>query len=154
MHPNSRLRVAFFILPLAAVVHVIEEWLGGFVAQMSRLVPGVTLTHFWVINAVFIAFCGAASITCRSHPVLALSAMALIGVNAFIHLAGALLLQGYSPGLLSAWLLYVPLASWTFRTALAEGQVSRAQALHAAGLGVAFMTVPLLFQGLRLLLQG
>lgn len=145
--------MAFVILPVAAVIHVVEEWRAGFVAQVGRFVPGVSMAHFWLINAAFVTFCVVASIAHRNRPVVALSAMALIGVNALIHLAGALLARGYSPGVVSAGVLYVPLTAWTFRTALAEGHVTRAQALRAVGLGAVLMTVPFVFQALRLLLR-
>ena len=140
------------VLPFAAVLHVLEEWEGGFLLQMRQFVPGVTPMHFWLVNAGFVALCLVAAVLYRTCPVLALSAIALVGVNALIHLAATIVLHAYSPGLVSALALYVPLTIWTFRAALARREVTPHQARHAALLGFGFMAVPLIFQGVRLML--
>jgi hypothetical protein len=108
--------------------------------------------HFWLVNTVFVALCLVAAVLYRTRPVLALSAIALVGVNALIHLAATIVLRAYSPGLVSALVLYVPLTIWTFRAALAQREVTPDQARHAALLGLGFMTVPFIFQGVRLMI--
>ena len=145
--------LAFYLLPVAAALHVLEEWRGGFIAQINQVLSGVTAAQFWVINAAFLGLCIVAAAVHRSHPVFALSAIALVGINALVHLVTTLVLGTYSPGLISALLVYVPLTIWTYKMALATKVITRSQACRAALLGLGILLVPLLVQGLRIALQ-
>jgi hypothetical protein len=138
-------------MPIIASIHILEEWFGGFLSQMEKIIKGVTATQFWMVNAAFLAFCIVAGLMHRRRPVLLLSAVALIGVNTLIHTAASVVLGTYSPGLISALALYLPLTVWTFRSALIKEEVTGSQAMRAVLLGVGLMTAPMIFQGIRIL---
>ena len=144
--------MASVLLPIAAFLHVLEEWFGGFVETMARIVQGVTAAQFWIVNAVFLAYCMLAAATYRRRPLLLLAAVALVGINALIHTAAAIVFWGYSPGVFSALTLYVPLTVWTFGSVLKRGQATAVDTRRAVLLGAGLMVVPLVVQSIRLLL--
>jgi hypothetical protein len=68
----------------------------------------VNLPMFWVGAPI-------AALLSRRHPLLGLSLYGVIFVNALTHL-GALLRTGYNPGVLTAFLLFLPASVWVART--------------------------------------
>jgi hypothetical protein len=150
---DDPLLVAAILLPVVATVHVLEEYLGGFIEKMAKTVSGISAAQFWIINAIFLAYCMFAASTYRRRPLWLLSALALVGINALIHTAGTIVAFDYNPGVVSALTLYIPLAAWTFRAALKNGRVTRAEVKRAGLIGAGLMLVPAIFQGVRLLLH-
>jgi len=146
------LRVAAMVLPLVATVHVFEEYFGGFVEKMARSVMGVSAAQFWIINATFLAYCLLAGVLYRRRPLLLLSALALVAINAVIHTVCTVVMFDYNPGVASALTLYVPLAVCAFRAALRNGEATRADLKRAGLIGAGLMLVPPISQGVRLLL--
>lgn len=134
----------------AALVHVLEEYLGDWVASVQAYIPGVTLRQFAVVNVAFVILCAAAAIVGMDNPVFALSVASLVLINAGIHVVGTIVLRGYSPGVVSAVLLYVPLGLYTFHAAAGSGHLSLAVGTGAVVLGALWMAVPLGYQLVRL----
>lgn len=67
-----------------------------------------------------------------------LGVVAAFGANAVVpHIAGAILLRGYVPGLVTAALLVLPLNVWLYASATRSGHASATGAAVAASLGVA-----------------
>jgi hypothetical protein len=95
----------------AAVLHVIEEYSTGFLPWFRRAIPALAraMTPAWAlgINAMFLAFLLVAAI--RPAPMLTLTAAALVALNAVLHVAMTIRMREYSPGLITALLLYLPL---------------------------------------------
>src|SRR5690606_14781624 len=80
----------FWAIAVAALIHVAEEYWGGFLGLMQQRVPGVTLRQFLIINALFVLLCIIAAVVGTNNLVLSLSVASLILINALIH-AGATL---------------------------------------------------------------
>jgi hypothetical protein len=134
----------------AALVHILEEYVGDWVASVQEYVPGVTLRQFAVVNAAFVVLCVAAAMVGANCLVFALSVTSLVLINAGIHVLATIVLPSYSPGVMSAVLLYVPLGLYAFYTASGSGQMSLAVATGAVVLGTLWMAVPLGYRLVRL----
>jgi hypothetical protein len=110
------------LLPASYLVHLAEEWFGGFVAWASA-VSGVRLTDasFLAINAVAwpVTLLGAAITVWRPARVApTLVVAAALGLNGVVHVLGSILTRSYSPGAVTGVLLYLPVAG----RALARGR--------------------------------
>ncbi len=101
-----------WIVVAIAILHVLEEYFFGWLTWAKEFVPTVKLSHFIVINALFIALCTVSAII--QNPFLMLSVYALILVNAFVHIGPTILKRKYSPGLVSALILYIPVAIYGY----------------------------------------
>jgi len=84
----------FVAILTVSIIHVIEEYMGGFVDQMKQFVPGTDLSQFVSINMTFIVLCFIAVIVGSSN---------LVG--------GSIRLRGYNAGLVTAVVLYLPFLS-------------------------------------------
>jgi hypothetical protein len=140
----------FWALAAAAVIHVLEEYLGDRVDSVQEYVPGVTLRQFAIVNAAFVVLCGAAAVVGAKCLLLALSVASLVLINAGIHVVSTIILRRYSPGVASAVLLYIPLASYAFYAAAGSRQMSLAVGIGAVFLGALWMAVPMRYQLVRL----
>ena len=106
----------------AYVVHVGEEWFGGFPAWIG-LVVGRPLpaSAFFIINGVALVLLVTgirAAIGAERYGWIAAALATIVLVNTVAHLAGAALTGSYSPGLISAVVLYVPLGLLVMMRAL------------------------------------
>ncbi len=135
----------------AYLIHLAEEWFGGFphwVAIIAgRPVPGAA---FLVINgiAIVLLVVGIRSATrTEDSGWIAVAVAAIALINTVFHASGLILTGTYSPGLISAVVLYVPLGSLVMVRALsqaARATIARGVAagviLHAVVFVVAFAT--------------
>ena len=62
----------------------------------------------------------------------------MLAANAVFHLRGYMATRRYSPGMITALGLYVPLATYGFMTTLQSGTASLATAAIAIALGVSY----------------
>lgn len=135
---------------VAAIIHVIEEFQGGWLNWAQRYIPGITLSQFLTINTAFVFLCISGALAGSDYPVFSLSIASLIFINALIHIIPALRGRGYTPGLISAVLLYLPLSLTAYYLTLHLQQMSVSKSILAGLLGLGWMSVPFIFQGLRL----
>ena len=136
----------FWAIVAAALIHVAEEYWGGFLSLIQERVPGMTLRQFLIINALFVVLCVVAAIVRTSGPVLSLSVASLILINALIHIAATVWLRRYAAGVISAVVLYIPLGTYAFY----QAGLTPGKAAAAGLLGLLWMAVPLIFQFIRL----
>jgi len=102
--------VFWFILAVSAI-HVMEEYAAGWVKWVNRSatpISGITMGQFYVVNGIFIFLCTLAVIINTVFPIYSLSIAALLFINAIIHIGGTIKFKGYTPGVASAIILYVP----------------------------------------------
>jgi len=143
----------------AALLHVFEEYFypGGFPNFMKRsspaFAPFITTNFAIIINGLFLVLCILGAILGRDAPVFSLSIASLLVSNGLIHLAGSLRARRYAPGLVSGLLLYIPLGITAYVLFLGSGQVSIAQVLLSALLGLAYQLVPIGYLGLASLIR-
>ncbi|MBN1531857.1 MAG: HXXEE domain-containing protein [Spirochaetes bacterium] len=144
----------FRIAVAVSVVHVLEEYRFHWVAFANRYVPGITPGQFAAVNIVFIAYTVAGAMAGTGCPVFSMSVPALLFINSFFHIVPSLMKRGYTPGLISAILLYIPLSVYAFVRALDEGLLSPAGAVASFALGILCMAMPVLFQRVRIARAG
>src|SRR6185369_7485134 len=126
----------------AAVLHITEEfvWPGGFVAWYKAYRPEIArslTTRFLVIvNGLLLFTTAAAAIQGTSEQGVALwltTASIELG-NAGYHVLGTIRTKRYSPGVVTAVLLYVPIALYGYWFFVTRGLASHGTAVLALAL--------------------
>ena len=128
------------IVPIAFLVHNIEEavTIGGALPKMqvwlrTWLGPSVLLPsadeYYWALGAItlasFVIWLVARRWDSVSYALVVLQAV--MTLNVATHLFGALSLQGYAPGLVTALLVEAPTSVVVFRRVRRAGWMSRGQ---------------------------
>lgn len=135
-----------WLMPAAFALHIVEEYVGGFPAWVGTQMHGsMTVPMFDINNAVFMAILLALTAWAwksRSR----LSAFLCLGWASgnlfwdfFVHLLTTVFQGVYSPGLLTAALLYYPLSMGAGYLAVRDGRLSRAGVVGAFAVGAALM---------------
>ena len=135
-----------WLMPAAFAVHIVEEFAGGF-PEWVRLVTGAAMPvgAFLANNAAFMAILLGltAWVSIRPSRLPAFALLAWASGNLFwnfvFHLATTMLLDRYSPGLVTAVLLYFPLSAVVAWVTLREGVLGRGAFAGAATVGAALM---------------
>lgn len=128
-----------WLFPLAYGLHIAEEyWLHfpDWVAHVSR--SSVSIPQFLSLNGALWLLMVASIAAIRARTSLAwlvATLAAILVINAALHLGGSLVTSTYSPGSITAALLYLPLAAYSYRKV--RPRFARGLVLRAAGLGVA-----------------
>ena len=135
--PSSPTGPWVWLFPLAYGTHVAEEYAFHFPAYLAS-VSGrhMSNSQFLFLNAVFWLLMVAAVVVVLarpSHAWLVMTLAAVLGINAALHVLGSLVSATYSPGTVTAAILYVPLVVYALRRVLPH--VSRGLAIRAAALG-------------------
>jgi Protein of unknown function with HXXEE motif len=106
------------LIPLTYLIHITEEWYGGFPAWASRYL-GFQLTpaEFLQINIVAVAviLCVSLIALYKSLSWLMIPFAAAILMNGCAHAIASLLTWSYSPGVVSGLILWVPLGITVLR---------------------------------------
>jgi hypothetical protein len=141
-----------WLMAAAFVLHVTEEWLGGFPQWVAGIVSRpLPIDAFFIINgAVLLLIISGVRAAPRdeSNGWIAVTIATIALVNTAAHIAGAILSRGYAPGLVSAVVLYVPLGALIMIRAFDQApraQLSRGIAtgvlLHAALFPIVFAVI-------------
>jgi len=127
------------LFPLAYGLHIAEEYAFHFPAYVANISGRhISNGQFLFLNAVFWFLMVAAVVVVLARPSrawLVITLAAVLGINAAAHLLGSIVTSTYSPGTVTATLLYVPLVVFAFRRVLPH--VSRGLAMQAVALGAA-----------------
>jgi|GEM_PF-796539 len=140
-----------WLVPVAYGIHIIEEtprfvpWAKKYISAPStfgQFVLGNVIFMAYVIISVFLAtfFPGEWTL------VLGLSTAAWIFSNFTIHAFFTLTTGEYSPGVVTAGAIYVPVAVYIYSSALASGMLSGPDLIVSVVLGFSIMYVPTLIQ--------
>ena len=136
---------------LAASAHIFEEfvWPGGFLDWHRGYRPqhaaSITPRFALIANALLLFLCIAAPVNGPTPLGVAewLVATAILATNAVFHVRAVLQTRAYSPGVVTAVFLYVPLTLggtfWLIHTGLAS--IATAAALFLAGGAYPFLSV-------------
>jgi hypothetical protein len=129
----------------AAMLHMTEEFVypGGFPDwfRRYRVDPSrVTRRTLIIINAMLLIVCADIASLGRTRPgvIYWMIIAALLCGNGIWHAWAALRSRGYSPGMITGLLIYVPLAIYGYTQFLGSGAVSIRVALIAAAVGGSF----------------
>jgi hypothetical protein len=138
-----------WLLPAAFVLHILEEWFGGFPEWIGRI-AGAPLPRamFVVVNAIaMLAAVLAVRAAARREADgwVGIAVAAVFFVNAFAHVFGTVITRAYSPGLVTGLVLYLPIGGLVLlraatqppRGAIARG-VATGVALNAAVFALAY----------------
>lgn len=135
-----------WLMPLAFAVHIAEEWFGGFAHWVSMVVGGAMSPSGFLVNnagfmAVLVALTGLAAWSRARWTLFLLIfwASANLFWDFLFHLATVVAFDRYSPGLVSATLLYFPISYFVARAALRERVVATPVFAAATALGAALM---------------
>ena len=104
------------LLPLAYLLHLLEEWFGGF-SNWTQEVLGqeIGIQRFILINSIFLIITVVGSIaSVRSARLtwIAIALCALFGLNGLLHLLATIGFAQYAPGVVTGALIYIPLTLW------------------------------------------
>ena len=134
---------------IAALLHIVEEYWGGWLDWVQHYVPGVTLLHFVFVNVVFVFLCVAGAVVGTRNIVFSLSIASLVFINALMHIIPTVLQKHYSPGVVTALLFYIPLAIYAYILAFERRELSFIKGGTAIILGAFWMAIPIIFQQVR-----
>jgi hypothetical protein len=95
----------FWLILAVSIVHVVEEYYGGFVGQVKKFLPEANVSQFVSVNMTLLVMCFIACIAGTACLAYSLSMAALIFINVLFHIGGTIRPRGYSAGLISALLL-------------------------------------------------
>ena len=117
-HKRLLLRLGW-LFPVTYLIHILEEWFGGFVAWFARVLgAGLTEGAFLSLNAA--ALVGMTVGVALAYSFgrmrwLFVSFGTVTLINAAAHVAASIATVSYSPGVLSGALLWLPLGFVTVR---------------------------------------
>ena len=139
----------------AALVHICEEfvWPGGFMSWYRRYrgpsSSSITPRFLVIVNVVLLAVCVNAAVATDTPFGVAywIGVTAILASNGVWHLWAAVRGRGYSPGVVTGVLLYVPLAIYGSVHFLESGSVSTGSAVVALLVGGSYPLGSVLFHG-------
>ena len=138
--------VSLLILAFA-IIHVAEEYFFDWLSWVHQFTKGITRAQFFIGNSAFILLCILG--VCSSSPTFKLSIASLLLFNVLVHLIPTLVRRQYSPGLASALLLYLPIGTYSYFSAIRHTLASNNQVIASIPLGAFWMSIPFLFQAIR-----
>jgi hypothetical protein len=105
-------RGGIFLLCLFYAIHMVEEFSCGFVPWADRYFGSFDWTQNLIGNAMFFVCLAAACYLCYRNPAkylwVGMAGVMWILANAFLHISSTILGREYSPGVVTATIIYVP----------------------------------------------
>ena len=128
-----------WLFPLAYGLHIVEEYAFHFPAYIAN-VSGQHLSNmqFLLLNAALLFLTAAVTVFVLARPSeawMVVTLAAVLAINAAVHLLGSIVTATYSPGSVTAAVLYIPLVVYAVRRVLPH--LVRSQAIRAVVLGAA-----------------
>lgn len=101
------------LFPATYLAHIAEEYFAGFASRTTELTGlAVPEAAFLAANALFwVLMCGAVLLALRrpSRAPIVVALATIVTINGVLHVGAAALSAGYTPGLLTGVLLWLPL---------------------------------------------
>jgi hypothetical protein len=111
-------------LVLSGLIHVAEETKMGFIPWFKEFTGfPISITEDIVVNILFMIELQIGTLVYNAYPVFSLGAVGFVFINFWFHVIGTIKLRKYSPGLISASFLYLPLSLLAYYLALTAGKV-------------------------------
>jgi hypothetical protein len=131
--------------------HALEEFVMDWKTWANNVLHfHVDWPTFYVTNVLVIVLGVASAEVGWKLPGFSLAFPALMIINAILfHILPFIVAKKYSPGLLTAVLLFLPLGGWLFYAAHKDGVLSAATAIMAFCLGAGFMAYPVVLLKLK-----
>lgn len=151
---NLKFKKVIWLAPLLYLIHFLEELFGGFWIFLNDYQgANHTALSFTLVNVgIMIAYLVIISVFTkwpnRSTAFIALTWLATAQFfNAFAHLHYTIVYNVYNPGLITAFVLYVPYVPILFWIAYREEYTTKTLAVVSLVLGAIFMTLVHIFIG-------
>lgn len=132
-------------------LHILEEYMFDWKNWANRVLHlPVDWPGFYVTNSIVVVLGIAAAQIGWRIPAIALAFPALMLINAvFFHIAPFVVTKKFSPGLISAVAIFLPLGFWLFYGAAQDGVLSATTFLGAVALGAGLMACPVVMLKLK-----
>jgi|SRR5271165_5472502 len=128
-------------------IHIAEEYLLHW-REWAHSISGVEVSrgYFWLMNSLVIVLGAVCATLAPTHPAIALAFPALMLINAtFFHVGAFLWTRGrFSPGILTAVLLFYPIGIGCFKSASGAGLLTAGSVAESFGIAALLMAAPLL----------
>lgn len=130
------------------MIHMGEEYFypGGFMDVMKRLnprfAPLVTAPMAVIINGLQVLLCIVAIAVGKNALAFSMSVAALLFINGLAHIMGCVRVKGYAPGVITGFLLYMPLSVYAYYTFISSGRLTLNGVIVTAVLGILYQAVP------------
>jgi len=139
----------YWMMAIASWLHLFEEFVfpGGFLGWIRTWFPSARLTvaDAVVINALFVGFVALPLVSnVSATPIVALSIPAILVINAFLHAGGTIATRRYSPGVVTAVLLYWPIGGYAMYAMARSWNLTGATVAKGLLLGVCWHSIPFL----------
>ena len=144
----------FIAFLAASLLHMGEEYVypGGFMDLMKRLNPRfaslVTVRFALIINGLQLLLCIIALAVGENHPAFSLSVAGLLLINALIHIVGSIRVKGYTPGVITGVVFYLPLSVHAYYLFWGSGQLTFLEGIVSLILGILYQAVPISYLAL------
>ncbi len=142
-----------------SLVHMGEEYFypGGFLEFMKRLnprfAPRATPMLAVIINGLQLLLCILAWVVNKNNLIFSLSIAGLLLVNSLMHIMGSVRLRGYTPGLVTGVLLYLPLSIYAYSVFSDLGQLTLFESIVTVILGALYQAIPIAYLALSSLMK-
>jgi hypothetical protein len=135
-----------WVVTAAYGLHALEEFMLDWKTWANKVLKlPVDWPIFYVVNALVVVLGIIASIIGWRLPALSLAFPALMLINAiFFHILPFVVKKKFSPGLISAVVLFLPIGSWLFYGADKDGVLTTTTAIIAVALGAGLMAYPII----------
>lgn len=130
------------------MIHMGEEYFypGGFMDVMKRLnprfAPLVTAPMAVIINGLQVLLCIVAIAVGKNALAFSMSVATLLFINGLAHIMGCVRVKGYAPGVITGFLLYMPLSVYAYYTFISSGRLTLNGVIVTAVLGILYQAVP------------
>lgn len=146
----------FWLITAASAAHVAEEYVLGWkrwVFETTQI--NVSSVDFFLINFSFIMMGICFSMIGWKHPQISLCLAGVTLINAiFFHLLPTIIRKRLSPGVITSFVLYLPLSFFTYYTAYKIQNVSIDTLFISLLGGLLLMSFPLLLQKTKHLIRS
>jgi hypothetical protein len=132
-------------------LHALEEFMLDWKTWANKVLKlPVDWPIFYVVNALVVVLGIIASEIGWRLPALSLAFPALMLINAvFFHILPFVVTKKFSPGLISAVFLFLPLGTWLFYGADKDGILSTMTVIGAFTIGAGLMAYPIILLKLK-----
>jgi hypothetical protein len=132
-------------------LHILEEFMLDWKTWANKVLElPVDWPMFYVTNAAAVVVGIVAAVIGWRLPALALAFPALMVINAvFFHILPFVATRKFSPGVISAVVLFLPIGTWLFCGAHEDGVLTTTRAIIAVVLGAGLMAYPVILLKLK-----
>jgi hypothetical protein len=132
-------------------LHILEEFMLDWKTWANKVLKlPVDWPTFYVVNSVAVVLGIVAAAIGWRLPALSLAFPALMLINAvFFHILPFIVTKKFSPGLISAVVLFLPIGGWLFYGANRDGVLTTTTAIIAVALGAGLMAYPVILLKLK-----